>query len=666
MENNSIKEEKNQDIVLEDQNNQNIDMNRANRAEGKYTAKDIVVLSGIEAIRKRPGMYIGNTSLEGFHHLLWEVVDNAIDEAMAGYAKTIRVTITKDNYFIVEDDGRGIPVEKHPQEGVSALQVVMTKLHAGGKFTKKAYKVSGGLHGVGLSVVNALSQDLEVWVKRNGKIYYQKYSRGKPLVDVQVIGETLETGTRIRFKPDPLIFKDTRIDVDLISFRLKELAHLNPGIKIELINEKTETKKEFFSEKGIVEIIEELNKNKEPLHDVLFFTGQVDSEKGKIKIEFAMQYSTSYEEKIFTFVNNINTHEGGTHYIGLKTALTRVMNKFLEKIEGKNKSNKSIKLSSEDVREGLTAILSIHMPEPQFEGQTKTKLGNNEIKYIVSSFISSHLEEYFEKNIDIAKKIISKAVKAAQAREAAKRARELVRRKNALFNSSLPGKLADCTSRNVEESELFIVEGDSAGGSAKQARDRNIQAVLPLRGKILNIEKSSLHKALKNKEIQAIIKAIGTGIGDSYNKDNLRYGKIIIMTDADIDGSHIATLLLTLFYRYMPELIEEGRLYLAQPPLFLVKKGNKKRYCFSEEEKQKALEELGDNAIVQRYKGLGEMNPEELWETTMNPKTRILKRVTIEDASFADTLFSILMGEEVQARKQFIEENAEFAENIDI
>ncbi|MCD6589976.1 DNA topoisomerase (ATP-hydrolyzing) subunit B [Candidatus Woesearchaeota archaeon] len=630
--------------------------------EKEYGAGDIIVLSGLEAVRKRPGMYIGSTSSSGLHHLLWEVVDNSIDEAMAGYAKNIKVEIKKDGSIIVEDDGRGIPVDIHPTEGVSALQVVMTKLHAGGKFDKKAYKISGGLHGVGVSVVNALSKKLEVWVYRNGKIYYQKYERGEPLIPVKIIGDTDRHGTVIRFIPDREIFQNARIDTNIIRFRLKELAYLNKGIKLLFIDERANIREEYISEEGIIGFVKDLNKSKEAIHEPIYINGKAENGEGEVILELAMQYTNSYDESVHTFVNNINTHEGGTHLSGFRSALTRVINKYGER----NNLLKGIKLSSEDVREGLTAVLSLRIPEPQFEGQTKTRLGNSEIKGIVENIVGQELSRIFEENPGIARAIIEKAVMAAKAREAARKAREIIRRKNLLGSSALPGKLADCSTRNVEEAELFIVEGDSAGGSAKQARDRHRQAVLPLKGKILNIEKAGINKALKNDEIVAIIKAIGTGIRDDYNKEGLRYGKIIIMTDADVDGAHITTLLLTFFYRYMPQLIEDGHVYIAQPPLFLVKKGNKKRYCFTEEEKQKALEELGEWAIVQRYKGLGEMNPSELWATTMNPETRILKRVTIEDAAYADEIFSTLMGGDVLSRKKFIEENAEMAQNIDI
>ncbi|MEM2713732.1 MAG: DNA topoisomerase (ATP-hydrolyzing) subunit B [Candidatus Pacearchaeota archaeon] len=617
-----------------------------------YTAEAIQVLKGLEGVRKRPAMYIGSTGKEGLHHLLWEIVDNSIDEAMAGYCSVIKVILHKDGSASVIDNGRGIPVEIHKETGKSALETVMTMLHAGGKFDHKAYVISGGLHGVGASVVNALSKKMIVKVYRDGKIYRQEYERGIPVTKVEVVGEADRTGTETRFWPDEEIFKTVKFDYELIKTRLLELSFLNKGLEIELFDERTGKKEKFISKNGIIDFIEWLNKEKATLHKPIYFTDQ----KNSLVAEIVLQYFDGYTEHIFSFVNTINTIEGGTHVIGFKTALTKVINDYCEK----EKLSK-IKFSGEDTREGLVAIINVKLKDPQFEGQTKTKLGNSEVKGIIESIVSSKLMQFFEENPSIAKKIVQKVSEAAKAREAAKKAKELVRRKGALFVGNLPGKLADCSTSKKEIAELFIVEGDSAGGSAKQARDKEFQAILPLRGKILNVEKASPHKIFASEEIAALIKSIGTGVSDNFDISKLRYGKIIIMTDADVDGQHIKTLLLTFFFRYMPQLIENKHIYAAVPPLYRVRKGNKDLYVYSDDELKQITKQLG-NVEITRFKGLGEMNPEQLWQTTLNPATRKLKLITMEDAIEADRTFSILMGEQVEPRKEFIIQHAREAE----
>lgn len=620
-----------------------------------YGIDKIKVLEGLEAVRKRPAMYIGSTDEKGLHHLVEEVVDNSVDEALAGYCSKIDVVIHKDGSISVDDNGRGIPVEIHEEYGISGVETVMTKLHAGGKFEKGAYKVAGGLHGVGVSVVNALSKWLEVEVRRNGKVYRQRYERGKPVTELKIVGDAKETGTKVRFLPDDEIFGGKSFDYHLLRKRLQEIAFLNRGLRIRLYDERVGKEDVFEYEGGIIEFVKYINRNKTPLHDVIYFSGK----KNGIDVEIALQYTDGYIENIFTFVNDINTKEGGTHLSGFKSALTRVLNEYGRKNIFKNDEA----LSGEDVREGLTAVISCKVPDPQFEGQTKTKLANSEVKGVVETVVYEKLFLYLEENPPVAKSILEKALQAAKAREAARKARELVRKKSYLESLSLPGKLADCTSNEPEKCELFIVEGDSAGGSAKQGRDRKYQAILPLKGKILNVEKASFDKILENEEIRAIISAIGTGIGDEFDIRKANYNKIIIMTDADVDGAHIRTLLLTFFFRYMRPLIENGYIYIAQPPLYRIKKGNKVYYAYSEEEMKKIA---GDGATLQRYKGLGEMNPEQLWETTMNPKNRILKKVEIEDAIEADELFTILMGKNVEERREFIKRHAKEVVNLDI
>ena len=630
------------------------------KEDTSYEAKDIQVLAGLSAVRKRPSMYIGDTSIRGLHHLVYEAVDNSIDEALAGFCTKISVAINKDGSITVSDNGRGIPVDIHPKLGITAVEVVMTKLHAGGKFDKKVYKVSGGLHGVGISVTNALSKQLTAQVKRNGKIYQQKYERGKTASPLEVIGQVDEkdTGTIINFIPDDEIFPQTEFSFDTLSSRLRELAFLNKGISITMEDEKDGKKHEFHYDGGIVSFVEYLNKNKNPLHKVVYSF----KEKNGTQFEYALQYNDGYQENVFSFANNINTHEGGTHLIGFKTALTRVMNNYIEK----NKI-KGMKLTSEDVREGLTAVISIKIPEPQFEGQTKTKLGNSEIKGLVDSIVNDTLSSYLEENPAIAKAIVFKCVNAAQAREAAQKARELTRRKGALNYGSLPGKLADCSEKDPAKCELYLVEGDSAGGSAKSGRNREFQAILPLRGKILNVEKARLNKIFENEEITTMITAIGAGIGDDFNLAKLRYHKLVIMCDADVDGSHIRTLLLTFFYRHMPRLVEEGYIYIAQPPLYKVSKGKMTRYAYNDEELEKLLGEIGrEDVTMQRYKGLGEMNPQQLWETTMDPGNRTIIQVMVEDAVEADKIFTLLMGDEVEPRRKFIEAHAKEVVNLDV
>jgi DNA gyrase subunit B len=628
-----------------------------------YDASRIQVLEGLEAVRKRPSMYIGSTDSRGLHHLVYEVVDNSIDEALAGFCTRIDVTLNPDGSVTVLDNGRGIPIDPHPFHKKSALEVVMTILHAGGKFDKNAYKVSGGLHGVGVSVVNALSEWLEVEVLRDGKKYFQRYIRGKPETDVQEIEAAQTTGTKTTFKPDAKIFETLDFDYDILLSRLRELAFLNRGITISLRDLRTpDGQTETLTyDGGIVEFVEYLNKKKQPLHEKsIYFERQRDD----MIVEIAMQYTSSYSENVYSFANNINTHEGGTHIIGFKTALTRVANDY---IKANKLSKEDTKLTGDDVREGLTAIISVKLMEPQFEGQTKTRLGNSDVKGIVDSLVTDGLAEYFEENPRVANVILEKALLAQKAREAAKKARELTRRKNALEVSTLPGKLADCSEKNPKLCEIYIVEGDSAGGSAKQGRDRGFQAILPLRGKILNVEKARLAKILKNNEVISLITAIGTGVSEDFDLESARYHKVIIMTDADVDGAHIRTLLLTLFFRYMRQLIDAGYVYIAQPPLYRIKKGKAEHYVYSDRELDEKLNELGEKGIsIQRYKGLGEMNPDQLWETTMNPETRTLLQVTLDDAIRADEIFRVLMGDEVEPRRNFIETHAKEVVDLDI
>jgi len=628
-------------------------------AEEGYNADHIVVLGGTDAIRKRPGMYIGSTGIRGLHHLVYEIVDNSIDEALAGFCTDIAVKLYKDGKVSIADNGRGIPVDNHPKYNRPAIEVVMTKLHAGGKLDKNSYKVSGGLHGVGMSVVNALSEELEVFVKRHGKLYHMKFQKGIPVTELTILRDAENTGTKVMFKPDPEIFPETAFEFDILASRLRELAFLNKGIKITLKDERDGKEKTFQYQGGLISFVEYLNQNKQPFHSVIYFSKNQDD----MEMEIALQYNTTYNENIFTFVNNINTIEGGMHLVGFKAALTRTINAYAEK----NNLVKDLKLSSDDVREGLTAVISIKVQNPQFEGQTKTKLGNFEVKGIVESMVNEGLSIFFEENPKIAHEIIDKASKAAKAREAARKARELVRRKSLLEGSTLPGKLADCSSQDPVKSEIYIVEGDSAGGSAKQGRNREFQAILPLRGKVINVEKARLSKILQNNEIIAMITALGVGIAEEFNIQKLRYHKIIFMTDSDVDGAHISTLLLTFFYRYLKPLIEEGHVYLAQPPLYKIKKGKYIGYALNDAEKDKILAEIGkDGVTLQRYKGLGEMNAEQLWETTMNPDVRTLRKVTIEDAFEADKIFTILMGDEVAPRKKFIKEHALEVVNIDV
>ncbi len=626
-----------------------------------YDAKSIQVLKGIEAVRRRPSMYIGDTDTRGLHHLVFEVVDNSVDEAMVGRCDKIKVNILEDGSISVIDNGSGIPVDMHPQLKRPAVEVVLTTLHAGGKFDRKSYQISGGLHGVGVSVVNALSEWLEVEVRRDGNIYMQRFEKGKVKSKLKQIGTAKKTGTKIRFFPDKDIFKTPKFSFDILANRLRELAFLNKGLLISLIDEKTGESAEFQYKGGIVEFVKYLDTNKSPLHRPIYFTGKSNG----LEIEVAIQYTESYTENIFTFANNIDTKEGGTHLVGLKSALTRSINEYSKK----NNFIKNEVPSGDDVREGITCVLSVNLPNPQFEGQTKTKLGNSEVKGIVESFIGESLSSYLEENPKVANKIIAKVLVATRSRVAAKKARELTRRKGLLESDSLPGKLADCSVSNPEMAEIFIVEGDSAGGSAKQGRDRTFQAILPLRGKLLNVEKARLDKILSNQGIRTIVSALGTSIGsDDFDADRVRYHRIIIMTDADVDGSHIRTLLLTFFYRYAKELIERGYVYIAQPPLYRIKKDKEIKYAFDDNELKKVLESMGKSEKVrlQRYKGLGEMNPDQLWETTMDPETRTLKRVTLEDVVQAEAIFTILMGNAVEPRRKFIEENARGVQNLDV
>ena len=630
----------------------------------EYGASQIQVLEGLEPVRKRPGMYIGSTGPRGLHHLVYEIVDNSIDEALAGYCSDIYVSINEDGSILVKDNGRGIPVEVHPKTGKSTLETVLTVLHAGGKFGGGGYKVSGGLHGVGVSVVNALSEWLVAEVHKDGKIHRQKYERGVPTSDINVVGDTNVTGTIVQFKPDATIFDEVEYKYETLEYRLRELAFLNKGVKI-ILEDKREGKekiKEFHYNGGLIEFVKHLNKTKTGIHDDIIY---IEKKVKDYMVEVALQYTDGYTENIYSFANNINTHEGGTHLSGFKTAMTKVVNEYARK--NSILKDKDSNLLGEDIREGLTAVISVKLPEPQFEGQTKTKLGNTPVRGVVDSVTVDEMGAFLEENPTTAKIIVDKALRAQRAREAAKKARELTRRKSVLESTSLPGKLADCAEKDPSKSEIFLVEGDSAGGSAKQGRDRHSQAILPLRGKILNVEKSRLDKILSSDEIRNMITAYGCGIGEDFDIDKVRYHKIIIMTDADVDGAHIRTLLLTFFFRYMRPLIEQGYVYIAQPPLYKVKKQKKEHYVYSDKELNSLLEEIGRNGIeLQRYKGLGEMNAEQLWDTTMNPETRTLLQVSIEDASMADEIFSMLMGDKVAPRKEFIEENARFVRNLDI
>ena len=630
----------------------------------EYGASQIQVLEGLEAVRKRPGMYIGSTGPRGLHHLVYEVVDNSIYEALAGNCSKIYVAINADGSITVEDDGRGIPVEVHPKTGLSTLETVLTVLHAGGKFGGGGYKVSGGLHGVGVSVVNALSEWLVAEVHRDGKAYRQEYKKGNPQTKLEVVGESDHTGTIISFMPDAEIFDEIEFSFDTLEYRLRELSFLNKGIKI-IFEDKREGKekyRDFHYTGGLVEYVKFLNKSRTGIHeDIVYIDKKVDD----CLVEIAMQYTDGYTENIYSFANNINTHEGGSHLAGFKAALTKTINEYAKR-NGALK-DKDSNLSGEDIREGLTAVVSVKLPDPQFEGQTKTKLGNTFMRGIVDGVTVEELGSFLEENPNTAKVIVDKALRAQRAREAAKRARELTRRKSVLESTSLPGKLADCSEKDPSKSEIFLVEGDSAGGSAKQGRDRNTQAILPLRGKILNVEKSRLDKILASDEIKNMITAYGCGIGNDFDLEKARYHKIIIMTDADVDGAHIRTLLLTFFFRYMRPLIEEGYVYAAQPPLYKVTKQKKEYYVYSDKELDDLLNEIGrDKYDIQRYKGLGEMNPEQLWDTTMNPETRTLLQVTIEDAAIADEIFSMLMGDKVAPRREFIQENAKYVRNLDV
>lgn len=627
-----------------------------------YNADNIKVLKGLEAVRKRPAMYIGGTSERGLHHLVYEVVDNSIDEALAGHCDLIKVTITPEGVVEVDDNGRGIPVDMHPELKIPAVQVVMTVLHAGGKFDDKSYKVSGGLHGVGVSVVVALSEYLEVRIHKNGKIHFQRYERGIPVTKLQVLGDTSRTGSVIRFKPDATIFETVNFSFDYLTTRLRELAFLNRGVRIMLKDERTDRLHDFKYEGGIVSFVEYLNQNKKPLSSNPIYMAL---EGDGLDIEVSLQYNEGYQENIFSFANNINTIEGGTHLSGFKTGLTRAVNTYIRNAD--LLKNEKTTPTGEDIREGLTAVLSVKLGDPQFEGQTKTKLQNSEVEGLVNSMVYEKLTTYFEEHPAEARTITSKSIMAARSREAARKARELTRRKSVLESGSLPGKLADCSINDPTKTELFLVEGDSAGGSAKQGRERSFQAILPLWGKMLNTEKARVDRVLNNDKIQPIILAVGAGVGQDFDVSKIRYHKVIIMADADVDGAHISTLLMTFFYRYMKPLIENGHLYIAMPPLFLVRKGKQKKYVFTEEERDLAIEEFGDKGvIVQRYKGLGEMNPEQLWETTMDPKSRSMVSVKMDDAIEADRMFTILMGDEVEPRREFIQDNAKYVKHLDI
>ena len=633
------------------------------KVETVYDENQIQVLEGLEAVRKRPGMYIGSTSVRGLHHLVYEIVDNAIDEALAGYCENIDVTINPDNSVTVRDDGRGIPVGIHPKMGIPTVEVVFTILHAGGKFGGGGYKVSGGLHGVGSSVVNALSEWLEVEVSNGEHVFKQRYERGKVASKLEIIGDTDKKGTTVTFMPDALIFETVQFEYDVLLTRLREQAFLNRGIRINFTDKRPEEHivNELYYEGGIKSFVEYINQEKTPLHpDVIYLS----KEKENMIVEIAMQYTDSYSENLVSFANNINTTEGGMHETGFKSALTRILNDYAKKRNMLKDSDKA--LSGEDVREGLTAIISVKLQEAQFEGQTKTKLGNSEARTATEGMMQDAFASYLEENPGVGKLILEKAFSASRAREAARKARELTRRKTALENTRLPGKLADCSEKNNEFTEIYIVEGDSAGGSAKQGRDRRFQAILPLWGKMLNVEKVRIDKVIGNEKLLPVITALGAGVGEDFDVEKLRYGKIIIMADADVDGSHIRTLLLTFFFRYMRPLIEEGHVYLAQPPLYKVFKGKNTRYAYTDEQLKETLSEIGNDANVQRYKGLGEMNPDQLWETTMDPVTRTVLQVTLDDAIEADKIFSVLMGEEVEPRREFIETNAKYVSNLDI
>jgi DNA gyrase subunit B len=639
-------------------------------SEQKYDAGQIQVLKGLEAVRKRPGMYIGSTSERGLHHLVYEVVDNSIDEALAGFANTVRVTIHPDNSITVEDNGRGIPVDIHPTEKMPGVELALTVLHAGGKFDKNTYKVSGGLHGVGVSVVNALSEQLKVWIKRDGKEYYMDFMRGDTTTKLKKLGDVgkKETGTKTWFKPDAKIFTDLIYRYDTLAMRLRELSFLNKGVMITLTDERIGQEKSdtFHAKGGLKEFVAHLNATRKSLHQEVIYT---ETTRDDVGIEIAMQYNDQYNENVFSFVNNINTHEGGTHLTGFKSALTRVINNYAQKGNFLKKADFS--LSGDDVREGLTAVLSVKVREPQFEGQTKTKLGNSEVESAVKTLVNEWLASYLDEHPRTANIVVEKAVSAARAREAARKARDLTRRKSALDVGNLPGKLADCSLTDPAMCELYLVEGDSAGGSAKQGRKREFQAILPLRGKIINVEKARIDKVLSNEEIRTIITAIGSGIKEEFELEKARYHKVIIMTDADVDGAHIRTLLLTFFFRQMPELIEAGYVYIAQPPLYRVAKGREEYYAYDESEREEISARLGNgdgrgSLNIQRYKGLGEMNPEQLWNTTMDPERRTLLKVGIEEAVLADQIFQTLMGDEVEPRRVFIEQNAQFVKNLDI
>ncbi|MCY0875442.1 MAG: DNA topoisomerase (ATP-hydrolyzing) subunit B [Firmicutes bacterium] len=629
-----------------------------------YDASQIVVLEGLEAVRKRPGMYIGSTSAKGLHHLVWEIVDNAIDEALAGYCDTIQVNIHKDNAVTVIDNGRGIPVDIQEKTGLPGVTVALTVLHAGGKFGGGGYKVSGGLHGVGASVVNALSESLVVTVKREGKLHQQSFARGIPTSALTVVGTVSDksTGTTVTFRPDPEIFTETLdMQFDTLQTRLRELAFLNAGLKIILTDERDDRQQVFAYEGGVKSFVEYINRGRDVLHEEPIF---IQGEKDGVMVDIALQYNDGYTSNLFSFANNINTPEGGTHEAGFKAALTRILNDYARRMNFLKEKDQN--LTGDDVREGITAIVSVKIPEPQFEGQTKTKLGNSEVKGIVESLFADRLATFLDENPSVGRKVLDKAITAARAREAARQAREITRRKSALEVSSLPGKLADCSSKDASISEVYIVEGDSAGGSAKQGRDRHFQAILPLRGKILNVEKARIDRILGNAEIRAIITALGTGISTDFDLSKARYHKVVIMTDADNDGSHIRILLLTFFYRFMRELIDAGYVYIAQPPLYKISKGKQILYAYNDAELEKTLAQIGKNVELQRYKGLGEMNATQLWDTTMDPKTRTLLQVTMEDAMDADAIFGVLMGDRVEPRREFIEEHARYVRNLDV
>ena len=645
-----------------------VDAEDTRTTQPSYDAASITVLKGLEAVRRRPAMYIGDVSSRGLHHLVYEVVDNSIDEAMAGYCDHIQIILNSDQSVTVVDNGRGIPVDTHPTQKKSALEVVMTMLHAGGKFEHTTYKVSGGLHGVGVSVVNALSKWCKVEVCRGGEVYFQEYARGNAVEPVKKIGKRKRTGTTTTFMADDEIFSKIDYSFDIVSVRLRELAFLNPGLKIDLKSERPGREKEvsFQYKGGLAAFVDYLNENKTKLFSKpIVFQKELES----VDVAAAIQYNDGYNESVYSYANNIPTTEGGTHLVGFRTALTRTINNYAQKNNLlKNGKNGGLTLIGDDSREGLAAVISVRVVDPQFEGQTKTKLGNSEVKGIVERVVGEYLSQYFEENPGVARTIIEKTVSAARSREAARKARELTRRKTALDSAALPGKLADCAATSPEEAEIFIVEGDSAGGSAKQGRDRRFQAILPLRGKILNVEKARIDRILGNEEIRALVTALGCGIGaDEFNADRVRYHKVIIMTDADIDGAHIRTLILTFFFRYAKPLIERGHIYIAQPPLYLLKKGKIEKYAYSDDEKQQVLKQMGEDGVaIQRYKGLGEMNPEQLWRTTMDPETRTLLLVTMEDAMECDHLFSMLMGDEIGPRRDFIQENATYVRNLDI